>query len=74
MSITGLSGRRQLSAISRSIAGLQREHYGRESTKVNAYAINDMIVVVARPKHLTPLEKSMVDLDHAVTLELRRLQ
>jgi uncharacterized protein YbcI len=56
-----LSGRQQLAAISRSMAGLQREHYGRESTKVNAYAIKDMIVVVARVKHLTPLEKSMVD-------------
>jgi uncharacterized protein YbcI len=50
-----------LAAISRSMAGLQREHYGRESTKVNAYAIKDMIVVVVRLKHLTPLEKSMVD-------------
>ena len=58
---SGLSGRRQLSAISRSMAGFQREHYGRESTKVNAYAIKDMIVVVVRLKHLTPLEKSMVD-------------
>ena len=56
-----LSGRQQLAAISRSMAGLQREHYGRESTKVNAYAIQDMIVVVVRLKHLTPLEKSMVD-------------
>ena len=57
----GLTGRQQLAAISRSMAGLQREHYGRESTKVNAYAINDMIVVVVRLKQLTPLEKSMVD-------------
>ena len=56
-----LSGRQQLAAISRSMAGLQREHYGRESTKVNAYAISDMIVVVARLKNLTPLEQSMVD-------------
>jgi uncharacterized protein YbcI len=40
---------------------LQRAHYGRESTNVNAYAIKDMIVVVVRLKHLTPLEKSMVD-------------
>jgi uncharacterized protein YbcI len=55
-----LSGRQQLAAISRSMAGLQREHYGRESTKVNAYAIKDMIVVVVRCKHLTPLENSMV--------------
>jgi uncharacterized protein YbcI len=57
----GLTGRQQLTAISRSMAGLQREHYGRESTKVNAYAIKDMIVVVLRLKHLTPLEQSMVD-------------
>jgi uncharacterized protein YbcI len=57
----GLSGRQQLTAISRSMAGLQREHYGRESTEVNAYAIKDMIVVVVRLNHLTPLEKSMVD-------------
>jgi uncharacterized protein YbcI len=56
-----LTGRQQLAAISRSMAGLHREHYGRESTKVNAYAIKDMIVVVARSKHLTPFEKSMVD-------------
>jgi uncharacterized protein YbcI len=56
-----LTGRQQLAAISRSMAGLQREHYGRESTNVNAYAIEDMIVVVVRLKHLTPLEKSMVD-------------
>jgi uncharacterized protein YbcI len=56
-----LTGQQQLAAISRSMAGLQREHFGRESTKVKAYAIKDMIVVVMRPKHLTPLEKSMVD-------------
>ena len=63
MSISGpaLSGRQQLAAISRSMAGLQREHYGRESAKVKAYAIRDMIVVVARLKDLTPLEKSLVD-------------
>ena len=56
-----LSGRQQLEAISRSMAGLQREHYGRESTRADAYAIKDMIVVVMRLKHLTPLEQSMVD-------------
>ena len=55
------TGRQQLAAISRSMAGLQREHYGRRSTNVNTYAINDMIVVVVRLKHLTPLETSMVD-------------
>jgi uncharacterized protein YbcI len=56
-----LTGRQQLAAISRSMASLQRENYGRESTNVNAYAIRDMIVVVVRSKHLPPLEKSMVD-------------
>ena len=61
ISAPGLTGRQQLAAISRSMARLQREHFGRESTKVNAYAIKDMIVVVVRLKHLTPLEKSMVD-------------
>ena len=55
-----LTGRQQLAAISRSMAGLQREHYGRESTNVNTYAMNDMIVVVVRLKHLTPFERSMV--------------
>jgi uncharacterized protein YbcI len=57
----GLTGRQQLAAISHSMAGLQREHFGRESTKVNAYAIKDMILVVVRLKDVTPLEKSMVD-------------
>ena len=56
-----LTDRQQLVAISRLMAGLQREHYGRGSTKVNAYAIKDMIVVVVRLKHLTPFERSMVD-------------
>jgi uncharacterized protein YbcI len=56
-----LSARQQLAAVSRSMAGMQREHYGRKATKVNAYAVKDMIVVVARSKHRTPLEKSMVD-------------
>jgi uncharacterized protein YbcI len=58
---SGLTGRQQLAAISRSMASLQHEHYGREPTKVNAYAIKDMIVVVVRLKHLTPFERSMVD-------------
>jgi len=57
----GLTGRQQLAAISRSMAGFQRDHYGRATTKVKAYAIKDMIAVVVRSKHLTPLEKSMVD-------------
>jgi uncharacterized protein YbcI len=61
ISVPRLTGRQQLAAISRSMAGLQRKHYGRESITVSAYAIQDMIVVVVRSKHPTPFEKSMVD-------------
>jgi uncharacterized protein YbcI len=50
-----------LDAISTSIASLLHEHYGRASTKVKAYGIADMIVVVVRVEELTPLEKTMVD-------------
>ena len=57
----GLSARQQLAVISRSMADLQHEHYGHESARVNAYAISDMIVVVARLKNLTPLEQLLVD-------------
>ncbi len=56
-----MSGRQQLATISRAMAGIQDEHYGRRSTTVDAYAVKDMIVVVARLTHLTPLEQSMVD-------------
>ena len=57
----GLSARQQLQTISRSMAGLQREHYGHESANVSAYAISDMIVVVARLENLTPHEQVLVD-------------
>ena len=43
------------------MAGLQREHHGRESIEVNAYAIKAMLVVIVRCKHLTPFERAMVD-------------
>jgi uncharacterized protein YbcI len=61
ISSPGLSGPQQLAAISTSLAALQREHYGRYSTKVKAYAIEDMIVVVMRPTSSTPLEKTLAD-------------
>lgn len=57
----GLTGPQQLAAISTSLAALQREHYGRQSTKVRAYAVEDMIVVVMRPMSSTPLEKTLAD-------------
>ena len=56
-----LTGPQQLVAISTSVAAVQREHYGRHSTKVKAYAIEDMIVVVMRPTSSTPLEKTLSD-------------
>jgi uncharacterized protein YbcI len=51
----------QLAAISAAIAGLVREHYGRDSIKIRAYALEDMIVVVIRGRGFTPLEKAMID-------------
>jgi len=57
----GLSARQQLAAIALSMAGVQREQYGHESAKVNAYAISDVIVVVVRLEDLTPHEKVLVD-------------
>jgi uncharacterized protein YbcI len=62
----------RLAAISASMAGLVREHYGRESIKVKAYALEDMIVVVIRGRGFTPLEKAMVDGgEHRRVLALR---
>jgi uncharacterized protein YbcI len=56
----GLADQR-LAAISASMAGLVREHYGRDMIKVKAYALEDMIVVVIRGRGFTPLEKAMID-------------
>lgn len=56
----GLADQR-LAAISASMAGLLREHYGRDSIKVKAYALEDVIVVVIRGWGFTPLEKAMID-------------
>lgn len=56
----GLADQR-LAAISALMAGLVREHYGRNSIKVKAYALEDMIVVVIRGRGFTPLEKAMID-------------
>jgi uncharacterized protein YbcI len=55
------SADRQLAAIAASIAGLVREHYGRDRITVKAYALEDMIVVVIRGRCFTPLEKAMID-------------
>jgi uncharacterized protein YbcI len=56
----GLADRR-LAAIAASVARLVREHYGRESIKVEAFAVEDMVVVVIRGRGFTPLEKAMID-------------
>ena len=69
----GLTGAQQLAAISTTIAALQSEHYGRSSTQVDAYAVDDMVVVVLRVKALTPLEKTLLDAGEPETVvALRR--
>lgn len=51
----------QLTAIATSVGALIREHYGRDSIKVKAWAVDDMIVVVIRGHCFTALEKAMID-------------
>jgi uncharacterized protein YbcI len=57
----GLSGGRLLSAISTSIVGLLREHYGRGPMKAKTYALDDIIVCVLRGSGFTAIEKTMMD-------------
>ena len=56
----GLADQR-LAAISGSVAGLVRDHYGRDSIDVKSYAFEDIIVVVIRGHGFTSLEKAMID-------------
>jgi uncharacterized protein YbcI len=57
----GLSGGRLLAAISTSIVGILREHYGRGPMKAKTYAIDDIIVVVMRGSGFTALEQTIMD-------------
>ena len=59
-----LSGGRLLAAISTSIVGILREHYGRGPMKAKTYALDDIIVVVMRGSGFTPLEQTIMDSGH----------
>src|SRR3977135_1640813 len=50
-----------LGAISTSIVGILREHYGRGPMKAKTYALDDIIVVVMRGSGFTPLEQTIMD-------------
>lgn len=54
-----LSGGEMLSAISNSIVGLLREHYGRGPTKAKTYVLDDLVVCVMR-NGFTAIERTMM--------------
>jgi uncharacterized protein YbcI len=56
-----LAGGTLLAAISTSIVGILRDHYGRGPMKAKTYAIDDIIVVVMRGSGFTPLEQTIMD-------------
>ena len=60
-SSTPLAGGHLLAAISTSIVGILREHYGRGPMKAKTYALDDIIVVVMRGSGFTPLERTIMD-------------
>jgi len=53
----GLADQR-LAAISASVAGLVRDHYGRDSIEVKSYALGDILVVVISGQGFTSIEKA----------------
>jgi uncharacterized protein YbcI len=56
-----LSGGHLLAAISTSIVGILREHYGRDPMKAKTYVLDDIIVVVMRGSGFTSLEQTIMD-------------
>jgi uncharacterized protein YbcI len=56
-----LAGGQLLAAISNSIVGILREHYGRGPMKAKTYALDDIIVVVMRGSGFTALEQTIMD-------------
>ena len=56
-----LAGGHLLTAISTSIVGILREHYGRGPMKAKTYALDDIIVVVMRGSGFTSLEQTIMD-------------
>ncbi len=56
-----LRGGHLLTAISTSIVGILREHYGRGPMRAKTYVLDDIIVVVMRGSGFTPLEQTIMD-------------
>jgi uncharacterized protein YbcI len=56
-----LSGGWLLAAISTTIVGILRAHYGRGPTRAKTYALDDLVVVVMRGSGFTPLEQTIMD-------------
>jgi uncharacterized protein YbcI len=56
-----LGGGHLLAAISTSIVGILRDHYGRGPMKAKTYALDDIVVVVMRGSGFTPLEQTIMD-------------
>jgi uncharacterized protein YbcI len=60
--ITGpLGGGELLAAISTSIVGTLRKHYGRGPMKAKTYVLDDIVVVVMRGSGFTALEQTIMD-------------
>jgi uncharacterized protein YbcI len=55
-----LAGGELLSAISNSIVGLLREHYGRGPTRAKTYVLDDLVVCVMRDG-FTAIEQTMME-------------
>ena len=58
---TPLAGGHLLAAISTSIVGILRDHYGRGPMKAKTYVLDDIIVVVMRGSGFTPLERTIMN-------------
>jgi uncharacterized protein YbcI len=56
-----LAGGPLLAAISTSIVGILRDHYGRGPMRAKTYALDDIIVVVMRGSGFTALEQTIMD-------------
>ena len=56
-----LAGGHLLAAISTSIVGILRDHYGRGPMKAKTYALDDIVVVVMRGGDFLPLEQTIMD-------------
>ena len=55
------AGGRLLTAISTSIVGILRDHYGRGPMRAKTYALDDIIIVVMRGSGFTALEQTIMD-------------